>query len=499
MKPQAHNSMLPNNGTVSEQGAIREACVTTQCSHLTESAYLDSTERAARRLLDTDHCSRITRHLSTRNLTFQNGVTYTWDSENRLLSITDGTTTNTFTYDGNHRRVTKRTTVSGTVTQKTHFLYDGWNVIEERTNYDTTTTFTLSTFALTRTLTWGTDLSGSLQGAGGVGGLIMSEEISGTTTTAYHYHYDGNGNVTEVTDSSGNSAATYRYDAFGNTLVSTGTYATTNKYRFSTKPIDSEISTAPLYYYGYRYYDPNLGRWMARDPIGERGGLNLYGFVGNNSVAHIDILGEKILWDLDHCYDPGWETNARTKHFRRVATVSAYLEYPDHTCKGEAKLLVTVKGEPGTLTEAGYLKHGGIEGDHEYTNIFGNVQIDSLPINFGPVQFSNPSPIPGILQTEIENVAYAQIKIPLACGNSNSSYFSEGECCNIDLKGKVILGMKGTGQAGYRGQWVHAVVDYKIILKKSKISTQSGVCKYDIDGSQLKVGVYGPANIGYAR
>lgn len=288
--------MLPNNGTVSEHGAMRNVCVTTLCCHSSEFPYLDTlccdfTERVGRSRLATDHCSRITSHLSTRNLTFQNGVTYTWDSENRLLSITDGTTTNTFTYDGNHRRVTKRTTVSGLVTQKTHFVYDGWNVIEERTNYDTATTFTLSTFALTRTLTWGTDLSGSLQGAGGVGGLIMSEEISGTTTTAYHYHYDGNGNVTEVTDSSGNSAATYRYDAFGNTLVSTGTYATTNKYRFSTKPIDSEIATAPLYYYGYRYYDPITGRWPSRDPIEERGGVNLYGFVENDGINSFDLLG----------------------------------------------------------------------------------------------------------------------------------------------------------------------------------------------------------------
>jgi RHS repeat-associated protein len=230
-------------------------------------------------------------HDPNGNLTFQNGVTYTWDSENRLLSVTDGTTTNAYTYDGLHRRVTKRTTVSGIVTKKSHYLYNGWNVIEERTNSDTTTTFNLSTFALTLTLTWGTDLSGSLQGAGGVGGLLMVEEISGSTTTAYHFHYDGNGNVTEITDSSGNNAATYRYDAFGNALVSTGTYATINKYRFSTKPIDVEIATAPLYYYGYRYYAPLTGRWPSRDPIEEEGGLNLYGFVGNDALAYVDILG----------------------------------------------------------------------------------------------------------------------------------------------------------------------------------------------------------------
>ena len=44
--------------------------------------------------------------------------------------------------------------------------------------------------------------------------------------------------------------------------------------------------------YGYRYYDPATGRWPSRDPIGERGGVNLYGFVGNNGVNQFDILGK---------------------------------------------------------------------------------------------------------------------------------------------------------------------------------------------------------------
>jgi RHS repeat-associated protein len=234
-------------------------------------------------------------HDANGNLLLQNNVSYGWDSENRLLSVTPntpaiGAKSLVHSYDGLQRRVTstvREWTAGGwNNTQTIQFIYDGWNVIEEYYLNALNTN-------LARNLTWGQDLgaSPSLQAAGGVGGLIMAEEINGSATTAYHFHYDGNGNVTEVTDLSGNPAATYRYDAFGNTLVSTGSYANANRYRFSTKPLDSEVINAPLYYYGYRYYDPATGRWPSRDPIEERGGVNLYSPANNNFVNRIDILG----------------------------------------------------------------------------------------------------------------------------------------------------------------------------------------------------------------
>jgi len=55
--------------------------------------------------------------------------------------------------------------------------------------------------------------------------------------------------------------------------------------------------TTDVTYYGYRYYDPMTGSWPSRDPIGERGGVNLYGFVGNDGVDGWDVLARISLLD----------------------------------------------------------------------------------------------------------------------------------------------------------------------------------------------------------
>ena len=192
--------------------------------------------------------------------------TFTWSGCSEILSVTTqvavGTTVKeSFTYDGLQRRIS-RTDASGT----TFFIHDGWNVIAEYRRVGTAN-------VLQRRYLWGEDLSGSLQGAGGVGGLVQAVDYTPGNAGSYHYHYDGNGNIVEITNVSAAVVASYRYDAFGRTLAKSGIYADANRYRFSTKPVEH---TSALYYYGYRFYDPTHGRWTTRDPIGEKDGVNRY-------------------------------------------------------------------------------------------------------------------------------------------------------------------------------------------------------------------------------
>ena len=82
--------------------------------------------------------------------------------------------------------------------------------------------------------------------------------------------YDHIGNVVAVINESGAIVAAYEYDPFGNIVAQSGAEADEVPFRFSTKYWDAE---AGLYYYGYRFYSPELGRWINRDPIEEEGWL----------------------------------------------------------------------------------------------------------------------------------------------------------------------------------------------------------------------------------
>lgn len=221
---------------------------------------------------------------------------YAWDAENRLIAqetraelavqFPELKKRCEYVYDSAGRRIRKqvKTWTAGVweTASDRRFVYDGWNLLAE-IDWNATT----ASSAVVTAWVWGLDLSGTPQGAGGVGGLLVLADYA--TGATYNYAYDGNGNVTGLVDTgTGAVAARYDYTAFGETILLEGAAAAANPFRFSTKYADAESG---LYYYGLRYYNPSTGRWLSRDRIGEVGGVNLYGFGWNDAVNTWDILG----------------------------------------------------------------------------------------------------------------------------------------------------------------------------------------------------------------
>jgi RHS repeat-associated protein len=218
---------------------------------------------------------------------------YTWDGENRLINMSSlsgpppgAQFQLAFAYDYQGRRIQKivSTNYSGSYFGEytNNYAYDGWNCIA----------ILNPSLSLVNSFMWGSDLSGSMQGTGGVGGLI---EVSyyGAASTNCFVAYDGNGNVSALANAAnGTTVGNYEYGPFLEVLRASGPMAVFNPVCGSTKMWDRETG---LLYYGYRYYNPSTGRWPNRDPMGEEGGMNLYGFVANNPCLFIDSYGLSIV------------------------------------------------------------------------------------------------------------------------------------------------------------------------------------------------------------
>ena len=215
------------------------------------------------------------------NMISNSAFTFAWDAENRLVKVvSNGVVRVRNTYDYMGRRVRK---IAGSTT--TTFLYDGWSLICEEAG---TNRFSYL---------WGLDLSGSLQGAGGVGGLLAQAKHTATGSSTnlnsvFLFAADANGNITDALNRTNHAhRVRYPYDPFGNLLAPLNSAMRDCKFRFSSKYHDDESG---LYYYGYRFYSPAMGRWISRDPIEEEGGLSLYGHTSNDPVNEIDPLGESL-------------------------------------------------------------------------------------------------------------------------------------------------------------------------------------------------------------
>ena len=146
-------------------------------------------------------------------------LSYRWDAENRLEGIhysswpffAEWFETNEVTelrYDG-WGRLREVTEVSGLAgggaaqRETVRYIWDGWLLRAELDGQN----------RIRRTYTWGIDLSGSIGGAGGIGGLLASKDPSSPRT--HFYRSDGRGNIVEIRDDLHSLQAEYSYSPFG--------------------------------------------------------------------------------------------------------------------------------------------------------------------------------------------------------------------------------------------------------------------------------------------
>jgi len=185
---------------------------------------------------------------------------YGYDAANRLDSLSvQGGPLLTFAYDGDGNRIGKDV-ISGNTTESTQYVWDVNGGLPQ---------------VLTESDGQGTALS-----------LYGLQRISMTNSSVgqIYYQYDGLGSVRSLSDSSGNSAATYSYDAFGKPDLTTG--SGDNDFLFTGEQMDTETG---LIYLRARYYDPETGRFITRDPATS---LSRYTYVQNNPVRFTDPSGK---------------------------------------------------------------------------------------------------------------------------------------------------------------------------------------------------------------
>jgi RHS repeat-associated protein len=195
--------------------------------------------------------------------TTEEGTTaYTWDAENRLVRVDlpDGAVLS-FKYDPFGRRIEKKSTdAEGTKT--TRYVYDNEDIL-----FETDETADIG--------------NRYIHGPGIDEPLAL---IDGKNT--YYYHADGLGSVIALTDDRGRVVQDCEYDSLGNLHDQKNRIK--QPYTYTGREWDRETG---LYFYRARYYDPMEGRFISKDPIGFKGGINLYSYTDQNPVNFIDPYG----------------------------------------------------------------------------------------------------------------------------------------------------------------------------------------------------------------
>ena len=203
------------------------------------------------------------------NMLVNGSWTYTWDGENRLIQALKDNVKLRFDYDYVGRRISKKVFNDSILSTHTYFVYDNSKLAEELNALNNNTKI--------KCYTW----QPGIIGLDSPLSLTIGEDF-------YYYQVDANKNVTTLSDKNADILAYYNYSPFGENITANGTIASENTFCFSSEYYDKETG---LLYYNYRYYSPNLGRWIKRDIIEEINNGNMYAMVGNNPIVFWDILG----------------------------------------------------------------------------------------------------------------------------------------------------------------------------------------------------------------
>ena len=183
--------------------------------------------------------------------------TYQWDAENRLVKITQGANIYEFIYDGFFRRVAEK--LNGAVIKR--FLWNGFQIAEQRDAA-------------------GTTIKKRYYPQG-------EQRLNSSDAGNYFYSRDHLGSIREMTDSTATVRVRYDYDPYGKRTKLGGDldcdFGFTGHYHHAGNNLNLTL---------YRAYDAELGRWLSVDPIGEKGGLNLYRYANNSPVMYVDPDGK---------------------------------------------------------------------------------------------------------------------------------------------------------------------------------------------------------------
>ena len=232
------------------------------------------------------------------NLTNDGQRAFYWNEENKLVGIETwpgvpgvARKRSEFIFDAQSRMVQRKdmsgwTGAAYTTTNVTHYVRDGYRILTEMQVLQLSAGAGFSTQVACNV--WGLDLSGSLSGAGGIGGLLCSLQSQMGDMQCRFYTFDGNGNVTDLINTNGSIIAHYEYDPFGRVVFQSGSCASSNVWQFSTKPFDAIWG---LIHYEFRPYSPNLHIWLSRDSMEESAGIDVYCFIDNGPVDNQDLLG----------------------------------------------------------------------------------------------------------------------------------------------------------------------------------------------------------------